>query len=550
VWLLSAASEPEGVDDVVAGNAKVTEGRVTGAGSALGRRLLPVGITVVGVAIVVYFTLFPFDLVNGNRSFGEVVGRFRLTTGSVWNWRAMPANVLMLVPLGLGVGGLARARGWSRRATVALGALVGLTLSVGLEVAQAAWLLRDPAFDDIVSNAAGGGLGAWLWVRFGSSLTVVSDRVGAAARSGPGRPVALVLAVVPIVLVMAVTVWTRDDSARLGWDPSSPMMLGNEATGDRPWSGSISEVVITDRALNGREAAAWAAGSPMEEITPGSVLLDLDFAVSAGMPPGWQSQPASSDGRDLFVDGRVVLGPDRWLRSDAAAADLSRRIEASGSFTLAVDAASASTDQSGPARLVSISSDVYERNLTLAQDGPDLVVRVRSPFTGSGGDTPEFAVHGVFADDRPRRIVVTYDASTVGVVVDDGAATSTIDLQPATVPMVAMFPDQLERIRFSSLGNPVREVFLAAFMFGPWCLCVTLLQGRRALRFGSAVLVVAPVIGVEVILTRVLPLHTFRVVHVLVVGGAALLVAASVAAWRVRSERGSPLGSAAAAGPR
>lgn len=492
---------------------------------------LPFGITVVGLGIVLYFTLFPFDLVNGNASLGEVLRRFSLTTGSVWTWRAMPANVVMLVPLGLGVAGMASARGWSRRTVVGATTVVGLVLSAVLEVAQAAWLLRLPSFDDIVANAAGAALGAWLWIRFGSSLTSLAHRAGVAARSGRGRVLVLALALLPIALVLVVTTLVRNDTAPRGWDPSAPFVLGNEATGDRPWSGSISEVALTDRALTRTEATAWSAGTPMSEIAPGSVLLGLDFAGSSELPAGWELRPASAVDGDPVVDGRLVVGPGQWLQTSEPVGDISRRIEEAGSFTVAVDAASESPDQSGPARMVSISTDVYDRNLTLAQDGSDLVVRVRSPFTGAGGDIPEYAVPGVFGDDRPRRIVVTYDLAgvSVSVRVADVASTSTIDLQPATVPMVVMFPDEIARIRFSSIGDLARGAFLAAFMFGPWCVGVALVRDRRGSRLVTALLVLAPVVGVETFLALILPLHSFRVVPVVVVGAVALALTAVVA---------------------
>jgi VanZ like family len=42
-------------------------------------------------------------------------------------------------------------------------------------------------------------------------------------------------------------------------------------------------------------------------------------------------------------------------------------------------------DQKGPARILTISSDVYRRNLTLAQNGRDLVLRLRSEDTDRNG---------------------------------------------------------------------------------------------------------------------------------------------------------------------
>jgi hypothetical protein len=33
------------------------------------------------------------------------------------------------------------------------------------------------------------------------------------------------------------------------WDETFPLLIGNERTGDRPWRGSVSELIIADRAI-------------------------------------------------------------------------------------------------------------------------------------------------------------------------------------------------------------------------------------------------------------------------------------------------------------
>src|SRR3954452_16569675 len=82
------------------------------------RNRLAVVITVVGVIVVLYFTLFPFDFVNQGRTPSEVVERFSLSPGTPWALREIPANIVLTIPLGFGVGGLVRLRTSSARKVV------------------------------------------------------------------------------------------------------------------------------------------------------------------------------------------------------------------------------------------------------------------------------------------------------------------------------------------------------------------------------------------------------------------------------------------------
>ena len=494
--------------------------------SELGR--LAFALAVLGVLIALYFTLFPFDFVSQHESAWHVVKKFSLDTGPVWMPRAMPANTLLLIPFGLGLGGLGSALGWSRRRVAVRCAAVGLVLSTAIELTQATWLLRQPSIDDIVANTAGAALGGWLWTRYESRISVAIHRLRVAVRRRRRRSLVLALCLLPAVLVLLSTFRFRHSTERLGWDPQFPLVMGNEPTGDRPWSGSISEVSLTDRTLTRQETSEWLAGVPIRDLAPDSTVLDLDFATTTTLPAGWELQPSGAADGDLFVDGRLELGPARWLQMVAPAGETSRRIDASGSFTLAIDAAASSSDQSGPARLLSISTDAYHRNLTVAQDGSDLVVRLRSAFTGANGDSPEYALHGVFSDDRPHRLVITYDASSIRVAVDEADDTTSIELLPTAVPMIETFTDEISRVRFSSLGNLLRDAFLAALMFVPWSVCVALLRGGRRSRTGTVLLVLAPVLASEVLLTVILPFHPFRAAYVVVVGAATLLVAVLV----------------------
>jgi hypothetical protein len=64
-------------------------------------------------------------------------------------------------------------------------------------------------------------------------------------------------------------------------------------------------------------------------------------------------------------------------------------------------------EQSGPKRIVSFSSSGSSRNFTLGQDRNRLVLRLRTPETGTNGATPQVYLCKV-EEDKAHHVVVTY----------------------------------------------------------------------------------------------------------------------------------------------
>jgi len=79
------------------------------------------------------------------------------------------------------------------------------------------------------------------------------------------------------------------------------------------------------------------------------------------------------------------------------------------SHQLAVEAriAPASGRQTGPARIVSFSTDGYHRNFTLAQEGDKLLFRLRTPRTGVNGMNPETTLCTI-RPGRDHHVIVSY----------------------------------------------------------------------------------------------------------------------------------------------
>ena len=125
-----------------------------------------------------------------------------------------------------------------------------------------------------------------------------------------------------------------------------------------------------------------------------------------------------------YVDNRLVRLEDGSLRfvhpsaarSDRPPAWLDTAIR-DAAVSIDLELRTSDGEQYGPARILTLSKDPYLSNLTVGQDGSDLVVRLRRTGSTLGG-TPPFTVSGVFDDARWHRCQVDVRDGWLRVGVD------------------------------------------------------------------------------------------------------------------------------------
>lgn len=145
---------------------------------------------------------------------------------------------------------------------------------------------------------------------------------------------------------------------------------------------------------------AWCRPRSRMLLTAGLVLL----LVASWAPFQLEPPRLHTNQAELAADGTLRLSPPSLVRTDEPPGWLDEVI-AAGAFTLHVEARSAAPRQDGPARIVSVSSDITIRNLTVGQLGTGLAVRLRHPGTDQQGQ-PQIVVPGVFATPAWRTIVL------------------------------------------------------------------------------------------------------------------------------------------------
>jgi hypothetical protein len=295
-------------------------------------------------------------------------------------------NMFLYLPLGIALGGSSLLRAF----------LLGLSLSTGAEILQLGYVDRIPSFVDIASNTSGAVAGYLVAKLFfhnrGGQLTCLRlNRVFAAA----AIPIALLGTASLVHPLMA--------SDFSNWSPSFQLAAGNELTGNRPWSGTISELSIYPFAMSGeqiQQLAHSAAGS--------------NATALFGAPVAGPIKPE----KETLKNGRPLLSSEEDLR-------LYNALVAKNQMTLLVWLRPDNLEQTGPARIVTYSQDWRNRNFTLAQMRNTLTFRLRTPASGLNGTEPALYSGPVLSLDHTSLVAAVYDGRISSLYVDGKLAAHT-----------------------------------------------------------------------------------------------------------------------------
>lgn len=159
--------------------------------------------------------------------------------------------------------------------------------------------------------------------------------------------------------------------------------------------------------------AEAASNGPMVLYTfnqvGGSVVHDVS---GTGTPMDLEIRDTGST-RWLFGGGLAVDKPT-LITTTGPASKITDAVKASNALTIEAWIQPASTMQSGPARIMTLSADPYTRNFTLAQKPTAYVVRLRTTETGKNGMRPSLP-----SPDGTLGINLTHVVYTLG---NDGIA--------------------------------------------------------------------------------------------------------------------------------
>lgn len=261
-------------------------------------------------------------------------------------------NVLLLVPIGFVIG-LQRAEGGeersSSRSVLGVALVLCAAISVIAEGGQLFIVNRSPSTWDVLLNSGGGVLAAWLG--------------GEVGRRGVNAETATLLVwthlyLAALVYLLAMGSFHKGAHRLESWVGDYPVLAGVEVGGLREYEGTVEDA----------------------EICTGDRT------------------------------GRVCAGPGAEASSRARIASTAVREQR---VELRATVVSSSSRQSGPARILTFSDGVLQRNATLAQENADLILRLRTPLAGSNGAEVELHLPGAIPEGIPTRVRAIYEEGKV-----------------------------------------------------------------------------------------------------------------------------------------
>jgi glycopeptide antibiotics resistance protein len=375
-------------------------------------------LVILSILVVLIATLYPFSFYwTENVSRKLIIDSF----DNVSSFQDVVNNILLFMPLGFSCTALLE-RGRMKFATKFLTVtLISAALSSTVETLQVFLPVRTPTPADIINNTISGVIGIICFYIWDSKsfkqifLSIENSRASNSVKK------ITILFFVYILFAFLITIPWQSTTHLSNWNLNYPLLLGNEKTGDRPWYGYISELHISDRALSQGELAKIFEQPNNFDSIQDSLMGSYQFTGKRNYQDNTGQLPElSSQGQLPNIEDPkgVALSSKHWLETTDPVTSLSRRISETSQLTIITTVATDDTNQIGPARIISISGDVFRRNFTLGQQGNDLDLRIRTPLTGQTAADLELRVDNVFADTKPHYIITTYSKGNIHIYVD------------------------------------------------------------------------------------------------------------------------------------
>jgi glycopeptide antibiotics resistance protein len=385
-------------------------------------------------------------------------------------------NLIFFVPFGLlffyFIRPLPR---FSGMAAVLLVSACGLGTSLLIESGQVFFQSRFPSITDVAANSLGAFGGAllslllvrhghdpvsWFWTRFSHSAFLLK--------------ISLVLALIPLITTVTRHPW----HSLHNWDPNFTLQVGNEATMNRPWNGDIHFLAIYDHALSDaeirlRSTLGWQQAKKTAQERDQAIVL-YAFGEQAGVTTRDESeflQPLNlvmTEAPDQGVLASrsmpgVLRGKRTGLASRTAARKVSGLLQRSGEFTIETWITPATLDQTGPARIVTISDGPDRRNVTLGQDFGDIEFRVRTPATGINASTARLRTTDGFLRTGTTQITAIYREGIASLYVNGDRHPDSLNIKEDVILGMDVPKTRLSRLAFAFAYFFPLSLFGAAF---------------------------------------------------------------------------------------
>ncbi len=219
------------------------------------------GIFICSFVIVILVTLFPFNFCIKDVSLDVIAKSFHHSS----YLEDVLANIILFFPFGFGLTGMSQQRQLRRITALMLVLAASASFSLIIETIQVFLPSRAPTLTDIQANSFGGFLGFLAFQLFSSTVLGELNRYFSLKKL-----TAILISYATIAFLVSFALLNYNNLSN--WDRSFPLLLGNEGTGDRPWNGAISELLIADRAIAEKEVEHIFSGILASDAIEDSLL--------------------------------------------------------------------------------------------------------------------------------------------------------------------------------------------------------------------------------------------------------------------------------------
>ncbi len=285
-------------------------------------------------------------------------------------------NLVMLFPLGLVVGLILRMLQINKRQSIIIASGLAFLISSSIEICQI-FLPRSFSVVDIVANTMGGFIGGWLAYPFGNfDSQELFRNLYDKGRLFYSRIIILYCVAATIILMIPVSINTFSN-----WDSSFHLLIGNEATLNRSWSGSIYKLAIFNRTLRKQEVEKLDVLN-LEQETPAELSNGLLVEYIFDKPEtkkfgalrnSLELNPLHNSSVEFNPDGGIFIKQNSLIGTQMPATDLVQLLKKTNRFSLAIWFQPENLRLDGPARIVTLSENTRRRNFSLGQSRANLI---------------------------------------------------------------------------------------------------------------------------------------------------------------------------------
>lgn len=407
--------------------------------------------------LILYFTLTPFE--------------FSLKKISLEKWLDIAlnnptdpidiiANIVLFIPLGTSSYSLLR-KLIGQRPVFAFfqSILFATTTSFLIELFQLNSSERIPTFSDIIFNTIGGLIGAFICCLYCDSLHKIFRK----------NIVNIVIISLCILYFSNIYMGLLDsvDKTRIkSWDTNYPLTIGNNPTGDCPWRGKISDVMIFNSVLEEKEIAKLFKNKKIVLTDYPSLLAYYPLKNGGFSDLAHQNSSLIWKGNSIQKTSTqlVEIDENSWLQSKNAVTSISHKVEISSEFTLSVVIFPKYSDDF--ATILALSGDSMHSNLVLGIEKNQLLIRIRTPLSGDSGKKPELVLSNFHQNFERQHLIIIYDGLNFKAYLD----TTKKIRDTALIPGITLFQPLsifYERWRLQTMPFQAYKYIFLLFIFIP-----------------------------------------------------------------------------------